>query len=99
MVSDNEVKISEQDLATLLRAKVNTITNLELQVTTLSRIVVEKDGKIEELEGKLNDTGEDNAKSGGRKNFHTQVRVKLLPRSMPRRLAKRWQARKNINER
>jgi hypothetical protein len=63
MVSDNEVKISEQDLATLLRAKVNTITNLELQVTTLSRIVVEKDGKIEELEGKLNDTGEDNAKS------------------------------------
>ena len=64
MVSDNEVKISEQDLATLLRAKVNTITNLELQVTTLSRIVVEKDGKIEELEGKLNDTGEDNAKSG-----------------------------------
>jgi len=63
MVSDNEVKISEQDLATLLRLKVNTITNLELQVTTLSRIVVEKDGKIEELEGKLNDTGEDNAKS------------------------------------
>ena len=67
MVSDNEVKISEQDLATLLRAKVNTITNLELQVTTLSRIVVEKDGKIEELEGKLNDTGEDNAKSGEEK--------------------------------
>ncbi len=67
MVSDNEVKISEQDLATLLRAKVNTITNLELQVTTLSRIVVEKDGKIEELEGKLNDTGEDNAKSGEKK--------------------------------
>ena len=63
MVNDNEIKISEQDLATLLRAKVNTITNLELQVTTLSRIVVEKDGKIEELEGKLNDTGEDNAKS------------------------------------
>ena len=67
MVSDNEVKISEQDLATLLMAKVNTITNLELQVTTLSRIVVEKDGKIEELEGKLNDTGEDNAKSGEEK--------------------------------
>ena len=67
MVSDNEVKVSEQDLATLLRAKVNTITNLELQVTTLSRIVVEKDGKIEELEGKLNDTGEDNAKSGEEK--------------------------------
>ena len=63
MVNDNEIKISEQDLATLLRAKVNTITNLELQVTTLSRIVVEKDGKIEELEGKLTDTGEDNAKS------------------------------------
>jgi len=67
MVSDNEVKISEQDLATLLRAKVNTITNLELQVTTLSRIVVEKDGKIEELEGKLKDTGEENAKSGEEK--------------------------------
>ena len=63
MVNDNEIKISEQDLATLLRIKVNVITNLELQVTTLSRIVSEKDGKIEELEGKSDDTGADNAKS------------------------------------
>ena len=67
MVNDNEIKISEQDLATLLRLKVNTITNLELQVTTLSRIVSEKDGKIEELEGKSDDTGEDNAESGKEK--------------------------------
>ena len=67
MVSDNEIKISEQDLATLLSIKVNVITNLELQVTTLSRIVSEKDGKIEELEGKSDDTGEDNAESGKEK--------------------------------
>jgi hypothetical protein len=66
MVS-NEVQVSEQDLATLLRSKVNTITSLEIQVTTLSRIVVEKDGKIEELEAKMNGTGEENAKSGKEK--------------------------------
>ena len=66
MVS-NEVQVSEQDLATLLRSKVNTITSLEIQVTTLSRIVSEKDGKIEELEAKMNGTGEDNAESGKEK--------------------------------
>ena len=67
MVNDNEVQVSEQDLATLLRLKVNAITNLEIQVTTLSRIVSEKDGRIKELEGNLNGTGDNHAKSGEEK--------------------------------
>jgi hypothetical protein len=48
-----EISITESDIRTALQQKVNQVTNLELQLATLSRVLGEKDSKIAELETKL----------------------------------------------
>jgi|TARA_R100000750_G_scaffold19606_3_gene12866 uncharacterized coiled-coil protein SlyX len=52
-----EIQITEQDIRMALQQKVNQITNLELQLATLSRVISERDAKIAELEEKSNAEG------------------------------------------
>jgi len=46
-----DLQVTEDDLATLLRSKVNQITNLELQMATLTRTLSERNAEIAELKG------------------------------------------------
>jgi hypothetical protein len=48
-----EISITESDIRTALQQKVNQVTNLELQLATLSRVLGERDSRIEELEKQL----------------------------------------------
>ena len=52
-----EIQITEQDIRMALQQKVNQVTNLELQLATLSRVISERDAKIAELEEKSNAEG------------------------------------------
>ena len=45
-----EISITEQDIRAALQQKVNQVTNLELQIATLSRVLGERDSRIDELE-------------------------------------------------
>ena len=56
-----EIQITEQDIRMALQQKVNQVTNLELHLATLTRVISERDAKIAELEEKSN------AKSGKEK--------------------------------
>ena len=46
-----DLQVTEDDLAALLRSKVNQITNLELQMATLTRTLSERNAEIAELKG------------------------------------------------
>ena len=59
-----DIQVTEDDLSALLRTKVNQITNLELQLACVSRVLSERDTRIEELETKLNGKGGHDAKGG-----------------------------------
>ena len=48
-----EISITEEDIRAALQQKVNQVTNLELQIATLSRVLGERDSRIEELEKQL----------------------------------------------
>ena len=48
-----EISITEQDIRAALQQKVNQVTNLELQIATLSRVLGERDSRIEDLEKQL----------------------------------------------
>ena len=48
-----EISITENDIRAALQQKVNQVTNLELQLNTLGRVLGEKDNKIAELEKQL----------------------------------------------
>ena len=48
-----EISITESDIRTALQQKVNQVTNLELQLATLSRVLGERDSRIDELEKQL----------------------------------------------
>ena len=48
-----EISITESDIRTALQQKVNQVTNLELQLATLSRVLGERDSRIEDLEKQL----------------------------------------------
>ena len=54
-----QIEITEEDIRAALQQKVNQVTNLELQLATLSRVLSEKDARIVELEGE-----QKNAKGG-----------------------------------
>ena len=45
-----QIEITEEDIRAALQQKVNQVTNLELQLATLSRVISERDMKIAELE-------------------------------------------------
>ena len=47
-----EIQITEQDIRMALQQKVNQVTNLELHLATLTRVISERDAKIAELEEK-----------------------------------------------
>ena len=56
--------ITENDIRAALQQKVNQVTNLELQLNTLGRVIGERDTKIAELEKQLDQEeleSEDNA--------------------------------------
>jgi hypothetical protein len=59
MTTGTQIEITEEDIRTALQQKVNQVTNLELQLATLSRVLSEKDARIVELEGE-----QKNAKGG-----------------------------------
>ena len=44
-----DLQVTEDDLATLLRSKVNQVTTLELQLATLTRALSERNAEIAEL--------------------------------------------------
>ena len=48
-----EISITEEDIRAALQQKVNQVTNLELQLATLSRVLGERDSRIDELEKQL----------------------------------------------
>ena len=48
-----EISITESDIRAALQQKVNQVTNLELQIATLSRVLGERDSRIGELEKQL----------------------------------------------
>ena len=48
-----EISITENDIRMALQQKVNQVTNLELQLATLSRVLGERDSRIEDLEKQL----------------------------------------------
>ena len=52
-----EIQITEQDIRMALQQKVNQVTNLELHLATLSRVISERDAKIAELEEKRDAKG------------------------------------------
>ena len=45
-----EISITEEDIRAALQQKVSQVTNLELQIATLSRVLGERDSRIDELE-------------------------------------------------
>ena len=59
MTTGTQIEITEEDIRTALQQKVNQVTNLELQIAALSRVLSEKDARIVELEGE-----QKNAKGG-----------------------------------
>tara|TARA_R100000306_G_C4349625_1_gene129427 strand:- start:390 stop:581 length:192 start_codon:yes stop_codon:yes gene_type:complete len=63
-MANKEIQVTEGDLSMVLRAKVNTITNLELQIATLSRVLSEQEIRIAELEAGVNGKEPHNAESG-----------------------------------
>ena len=48
-----EISVTDEDIRMTLQLKVNQVTNLELQLNTLGRVLGEKDNKIAELEKQL----------------------------------------------
>ena len=46
-----DVKVSEQDLAEVLRARVNEVTGLQVKVAALSRTIAEQEAEIAKLKG------------------------------------------------
>ena len=54
-----DINVTEQDLAEVLKARVNEVTNLQVQVAALSRMVNELSAKLDEP-----DKEADNAESG-----------------------------------
>jgi len=48
-----EISITEDDIRAALQQKVNQVTNLELQLATLGRVLGERDSRIAELEKQL----------------------------------------------
>jgi Tfp pilus assembly protein PilO len=52
-----EIQITEEDVRMAYQQKVNQVTNLELHVATLTRVISERDAKIAELEEKSNAKG------------------------------------------
>ena len=52
-----EIQITEEDIRAAYQQKVNQVTNLELHVATLTRVISERDAKIAELEEKSDAKG------------------------------------------
>ena len=52
-----EIQITEEDIRMPYQQKVNQVTNLELHVATLTRVISERDAKIAELEEKRDAKG------------------------------------------
>ena len=52
-----EIQITEEDVRMAYQQKVNQVTNLELHVATLTRVISERDAKIAELEEKSDAKG------------------------------------------
>ena len=48
-----EISITEEDIRAALQQKVSQVTNLELRIATLSRVLGERDSRIDELEKQL----------------------------------------------
>ena len=48
-----EISITEEDIRAALQQKVSQVTNLELQIATLSRVLGERESRIDELEKQL----------------------------------------------
>jgi len=54
-----DINVTEQDLAEVLKARINEVTNLQMQVAALNRMVNELSAKLDEP-----DKEADNAESG-----------------------------------
>jgi len=52
MTNNTQIQITEEDIRMAYQQKVNQVTNLELQLATLTRVITERDTRITELEEK-----------------------------------------------
>jgi hypothetical protein len=50
MTNNTQIQITEEDIRMAYQQKVNQVTNLELQLATLTRVITERDTRITELE-------------------------------------------------
>ena len=67
-----EIQVTDQDLSEVLRVKTNEVTNLQIQLATLSRVVSEKSAKIEEMEKAL-------AGLNGKETVNAESRKEKVP--------------------
>jgi hypothetical protein len=50
MTNNGQIQVTEEDIRMAYQQKVNQVTNLELQLATLTRIIAERGARITELE-------------------------------------------------
>ena len=50
MTNNGQIQITEGDIRVAYQQKVNQVTNLELQLATLTRVIAERNTRITELE-------------------------------------------------
>ena len=64
-----ELTITEKDLQTTLSQKINQVANLEMHITTLSRVLGEREIEIERLENLLSSlNGKEKSNADGRED-------------------------------
>jgi hypothetical protein len=64
-----ELTITEKDLQTTLSQKINQVANLEMHITTLSRVLGEREIEIERLENLISSlNGKEESNADGRQD-------------------------------
>ena len=75
-MANTEVRVNEQDLASVLQKKIGETVNLQLQVEAMARVIVEQDAKIAEIEGQVfSSNGKEDLDAGSREEevpIHSQ---------------------------
>ena len=75
-MATTEVRVNEQDLASVLQKKIGEAVNLQLQVEAMARVIAEQDAKIAEIEGQVfSSNGKEDLDAGSRKEevpIHSQ---------------------------
>jgi|1_EtaG_2_1085319.scaffolds.fasta_scaffold314848_2 hypothetical protein len=75
-MANTEVRVNEQDLASVLQKKIGEAVNLQLQMEAMARVIAEQDAKIAGLEGQVSSSnGKEDLDAGSREEkvpIHSQ---------------------------